>query len=288
MEWVTSVVEANDIVQRLSKAWEKYFSYWNNVKELNRLRGIKIWEALNLPIPEELKSSCRAAIQEFYGSKINEIFSGEDFKESEEKYFNTIKERDEIFKKRKLKPEIFWDRGKVIEDMEKNRYIWIEKDQEMLDKKWYVIHIALPQAWDFGWYKDDMFISYDEVPGDLDSKYEEVSYSFQDCKHIYDMLGAYLTEYWLDHVFWCEMPNSKWSYDYWVDDYFEIGSYYAGLMNVFKKFWGRIIDCWISDTEIHNGELCRYCWDFNWRDWDFITYRIHNSLKSLLLHYNGK
>ncbi|MBO7505722.1 hypothetical protein J6T66_06475 [bacterium] len=62
---------------------------------------------MNLPIPEELKSSCRAAIQEFYGSKINEIFSGEDFKESEEKYFNTIKERDEIFKKRKLKPEIF-------------------------------------------------------------------------------------------------------------------------------------------------------------------------------------
>ena len=294
MESTGSLELVKGVQWRVSQAKEEFMSYWGEVNKLNDLRKNEIEKVLSLSLTEEIRELCITNIQDHYKNEIKKIFDGEDYKKCEEKYFNILKERNEIFRKQKLKLEIFWDYRKVIEDMKKNRYIWVEKDKEMLGKKWYVIHVSFPQMWDFKGFKDDMFISYDEVTGDLDSKYEEVSYSFQDCKRIYDMFGAYLKEYWVEHVYWFRGLNSKWSYDYWVDDWYEIRSYYSFLMRYFEELlkiddihYSRIIDCWISDTEIYYEKLCRYCWDYNRRDWDFIIYDIHDK-KRLLLHYNGK
>lgn len=275
---------------------ENRSKFARQIHTIRKERNSQIYEVWNLSISDELKKECKKEIMENFYNKMKGVQELPWYQESRDIHLQDIQERIDLIKRKNLKLNLFWDDSAVIEDLKKNHYISVEKDKEKLGKKWYVIHIEFPSVWDFKGYSDSMFISYDKVTGDLDPKYKEVCYSFQDCKRIFDMFGAYLKEYWVKHIYWFRGPNLKWSYDYWVEDYFEINSYYSFLMHYFKRllkidnvYYSGIIDCRILDTTTVHDDPCRYVWDYNRRDWDFSARMIGKESKQrLLLHYNDQ
>lgn len=237
-------------------------------------RNMQINWVNNLLISDELKEECKSQIMRNFYDKMNKVSELSWYQESRESHLKDVQERINLIKRKNLKLNLYWNSSAVLEDMKKN-YIDIEENQEMLGKKWCVVHIDIPAVWDFKWFKFDFFISEDRITPkefELNPEYEKNSCSFQDSKKILEAIAGYMREYWVENIYWFKGKNSKWSYDYWVDDYFEFRSYYSFLRSYFKNFIWLNLNVWVSDTCLYHGKRCRYRWDFSCRDWDFTTY----------------
>ena len=237
-------------------------------------RNMQINWVNNLLISDELKEECKSQIMRNFYDKMNDVSKLPWYQESRESHLQDIQERIDLIKRKNLKLNLFWNSSAVLEDMRKN-YVDIEENQEMLGKKWDVVHINIPAVWDFKWFKTDFFVSKDRIAlkeFESNPEYEKNSCSFQYSKEMLEAIAGYMREYWVENIYWFKKENSKWSYDYWVDDYFEFKSYYWFLLLYFEKFTWLRLDVWVSDTCLYHDKRCRYKRDFSRREWDFIEY----------------
>ena len=117
-------------------------------------------------------------------------------------------QKDEMFKllvkdkeKRwELKEELVWFEEGVLNDLKKN-HIKIEENAEMMWYKWRKIHIDLPAAWDFKWFKFDCFVSDNDIYNETfeeDPKLIDRSYTTEDISDLVKAFNRYMHAYWLD------------------------------------------------------------------------------------------
>ncbi len=258
---------------------EKRSKFARQIWTIRKEREKQINQVEHLLISDELKKECKSQIMENFHNKAKEISKLPWYQESRESHLPDIQERINIIKRKNLKMNLFWNSSAVLKDMKRN-YVDIEKDKEMLGRKWRVVHINFPAVWDFKWFKTDFFVSKDSITAkefESDPKYEKFSRSFQDSKEILEAIAGYMREYWVNHIYWYKGENSKWSYDCWVDDYFEFKSYYSFLLHYFEELIGFSLDVRVSDTCVHHDKRCRYKRNFCCRDWDFIKYDCDDS-----------
>lgn len=82
----------------------------------------------------------------------------------------------------------------------KNNHVEVEENKEMLGYKWKIVHLDLPAAWEFKWFKFNYFESYDTVFPDVFEKksyLEKYSYSIKEVSELLNAMNEYMRTYWV-------------------------------------------------------------------------------------------
>ncbi len=135
---------------------------------------------------EEIKETRERLISNLQVKLDNEEW----YKQAKKEHKNEIKERWPFIE------TIKWNTEAIIQDLRKTR-VKVDKNVEMLWKKWDNIHINIPPIWKFEWLKFDCFISYKKITREeyeSDSKYEKASYSTKEIATILHSINKYMIE----------------------------------------------------------------------------------------------